>query len=109
MPLRWEMLVNIYDRENKHLALIKDFASAVSVLQVRTHPPSHAEYSKLIHPSSTLQDKTNSVIDTNQEINRLVEELSTCTYSTSAFAAIIEQIQAIVCLLFLLNRTSPSS
>lgn len=72
-----------------------------------THTPlPHSTQSiRLTHPSSTLQDKTNSVIDTNQEINRLVEELSTCTYSPSAFAPIIEQIQAIVSRLIIVNRT----
>lgn len=74
MPLRWEMFVNLYDRENRHLAFVREFASVVSVLQ----------------------DKTNAAIDTSRDVDRLVEELATCTYSTAAFAPIIKQIQAIV-------------
>lgn len=35
MPLRWEQFVNLYDRENRHLAFVREFASVISVLQVR--------------------------------------------------------------------------
>lgn len=34
MPLRWEMFINIYDRDSKHLAFVREFASVVSILQV---------------------------------------------------------------------------
>jgi hypothetical protein len=74
MPLRWEMFVNLYDRENRHLAFVREFASAVTLLQ----------------------DKANAAIDTAQAVDRLVAELATCSYSSTAFSAILAQIQAIV-------------
>jgi len=80
--LKWELFVSVYDtnrysssgdmRENKHIAYVREFASIVSVLQ----------------------DKTNSLIDSYKEINRVVEELAICPFSSEAFSEHIGKIQA---------------
>lgn len=74
MPLRWEQFVSLYDRDTRHISFIREFASVVSVLQ----------------------DKTNSLIKTYQDISRLVEELGTCVYTTDAFSTVLDNVQKIV-------------
>jgi dynein heavy chain 1 len=86
MTLRWDYLVNAYDthhflpsagldgRENRHIAYVREFASVVSIFQ----------------------DKTNSLIDSYKELNRFVEELSTCPYTSEAFSDLIGKIQATI-------------
>ncbi|CED84986.1 dynein heavy chain cytosolic [Phaffia rhodozyma] len=74
MPLRWEMFINIYDRDSKHLGFVREFASVISVLQ----------------------DKTNSLIETHQEITRLVDELSTRPYDSEALSDVLDNIQKII-------------
>ncbi len=46
--------------------------------------------------SRLLQDKTNSLINSYSEINRVVEELSTCPFTSQAFSELIAKIQAAV-------------
>ncbi|KAF9519887.1 hypothetical protein BS47DRAFT_1370608 [Hydnum rufescens UP504] len=84
MSVRWDFFVNAFDthrylpaaglegRENRNLAFVREFAGVVSVFQ----------------------DKTNSLIDSYKEINRVVEELSTCPFTTQAFAELIAKIQS---------------
>jgi len=84
MSVRWDFFVNAFDthrylpaaglegRENRNLAFVREFAGVVSVFQ----------------------DKTNSLIDSYKEINRVVEELSTCPFTSQAFAELIAKIQA---------------
>ncbi|KAG8800414.1 hypothetical protein FRC16_002934 [Serendipita sp. 398] len=86
MSLRWDYFVNAYDthrylpaagldgRENRHISFVREFASVVSILQ----------------------DKTNSLVNSYKEINRVVEDLSTCPYNHDAFAELIGKIQAAV-------------
>jgi len=45
---------------------------------------------------SVLQDKTNTLIDLYKEITRVVEDLSTCPYTTEAFSELIAKIQAAI-------------
>jgi len=45
---------------------------------------------------SVLQDKTNTLIDLYKEINRAVEELGTCPYTSEAFGELIGRVQAAV-------------
>ncbi|KAG9092948.1 hypothetical protein FRC06_011732 [Ceratobasidium sp. 370] len=84
MALRWDYFVNAYDthryhtaagldgRENRHIAYVREFASSVSILQ----------------------DKTNSLIDVYKEITRVVDELTTCPFTTEAFSELIGKVQA---------------
>ncbi|KAF8710762.1 dynein heavy chain, partial [Rhizoctonia solani] len=83
MALRWDFFVNTYDshrfhgtgldgRENKHIVYVREFASAVSILQ----------------------DKTNSLIDVYKDITRHVDDLATCPFTTEAFSELIAKIQA---------------
>ncbi|KAG8716582.1 hypothetical protein FRC09_015536 [Ceratobasidium sp. 395] len=86
MALRWDYFVNAYDthryhtaagldgRENRHIAYVREFASAVSILQ----------------------DKTNSLIDVYKEITRVVDELATCPFTTEAFSELIGKVQAAI-------------
>ncbi|KAF8610057.1 hypothetical protein BDV93DRAFT_517252 [Ceratobasidium sp. AG-I] len=86
MGLRWDFFVNAYDthryhttagldgRENRHIAYVREFASAVSILQ----------------------DKTNSLIDVYKEITRVVDELATCSFTTEAFSELIGKVQAAI-------------
>jgi hypothetical protein len=43
-----------------------------------------------------LQDKTNTLIDLYKEVNRVVEELQTCPFTTEAFSELIGKVQASV-------------
>ncbi|CAE6344478.1 unnamed protein product [Rhizoctonia solani] len=85
MALRWDFFVNAYDshrfhgtgldgRENKHIVYVREFASAVSILQ----------------------DKTNSLIDVYKDITRHVDDLATCSFTTEAFSELIAKIQAAI-------------
>lgn len=86
MNLRWDYFVNAYDthrylphagidnRENRHIAFVREFASVVAVLQ----------------------DKTNSLVNTYKEINRAVEDLSTCPYTYEAFSELLGKVQSAV-------------
>ena len=87
MNLRWDFFVNAYDthrylpaagldgRENRHIAYVREFAGVVSVLQ----------------------DKTNAVIESYKEVNRIVEELATCPYTAEAFTDHLDKVQQAVC------------
>jgi hypothetical protein len=83
MTIRWDYFVNQYDtsryvagdaRDSRHIQFVREFASVVSVLQ----------------------DKTNNVIDLYRDIERAVEELATCPYSSEAFAELLAKIQSAV-------------
>ncbi|CAE6452047.1 unnamed protein product [Rhizoctonia solani] len=85
MALRWDFFVNAYDshrfhstgldgRENKHIVYVREFASAVSMLQ----------------------DKTNSLIDVYKDISRHVDDLATCPFTTEALSELIAKIQAAI-------------
>ncbi|KZT56001.1 hypothetical protein CALCODRAFT_333270 [Calocera cornea HHB12733] len=79
---KWEYYVNTYDTaafgaegtESKHLAYIRNFATGVNLLQ----------------------DKTNNAIELYRNINKEVEELSTCSYSLENFSAHLARIQSII-------------
>ena len=86
MNLRWDFFVNAYDthrylpaagldgRENRHIAYVREFAGVVSVLQ----------------------DKTNAVIESYKDVNRIVEELATCPHTAEAFTEHLDKIQQAV-------------
>lgn len=100
MGIGWEHFVSQYDaarfvssdgRDTRHIQFVREFASVVSVLQVRF---------KVSGPSVPLmawQDKTNSVIDLYKDILRAVDDLATCSYTTDAFTELLSRIQAAVC------------
>lgn len=104
MNIRWDYFVNQYDtaryvstdgaRDNRHIQFVREFASVVSILQVR-HP--HSALQAYLLTSS--QDKTNNVIDLYKDILRSVEELSTCPYTPEAFRELLSKVQAAVCTL----------
>jgi hypothetical protein len=83
MGIRWDYFVNQYDtsryvsadaRDSRHIQFVREFASVVSVLQ----------------------DKTNEVIDLYRDIQRAVEDLATCPYSSEAFGELLAKIQSAV-------------
>src|SRR6267154_2649179 len=101
MNIGWEHFVSQYDaarfvssdgRDTRHIQFVREFASVVSVLQVRD----------LLWPLGlrTLltpqQDKTNNVIDLYKDILRAVEDLATCSYTEDAFTELLSRIQSAV-------------
>src|ERR1700721_278126 len=110
MNIRWDYFVNQYDtaryvsnadgRDNRHIQFVQEFASVVSVLQ--------ACFFSTVRLGNRLtqgfcffffinaQDKTNNVIDMHKDINRAVEDLSTCSYTTEAFSDLITKVQSAV-------------
>ncbi|KAL1952384.1 hypothetical protein VTO73DRAFT_1533 [Trametes versicolor] len=84
MNIRWDYFVNQYDtaryvsgdgvRDNKHIQFVRELASIVSILQ----------------------DKTNNVIDLYKDIQRSVEDLSTCPYTPEAFRDLLSKIQTAI-------------
>lgn len=52
----------------------------------------------MVHSQTVLQDKTNNVIDLYKDIQRSVEDLSTCPYTPEAFRDLLSKIQTAVCL-----------
>ncbi|KAJ8515286.1 hypothetical protein ONZ45_g7260 [Pleurotus djamor] len=82
MNIRWDHFVSPFDaryvatadRDSRHIQFVREFASVVSVLQ----------------------DKTNNVIDLYKDILRAVEDLSTCSYTSEAFAELLTKIQAAI-------------
>ncbi|ORY33069.1 putative motor [Naematelia encephala] len=82
MNIQWDHLVNAYEgnrflpdvndgRESRHFVFVREFASVISLLQ----------------------DKATAVIEITDDISRLVEELSTCAFTSEAFSALLGRIQ----------------
>lgn len=81
--MQWDHLVNAYEghrflpgsvtdsRESRHFLFVREFASVVSLLQ----------------------DKANALIEIHTDINRVVEELAICEYTSDTFSSLLGQIQ----------------
>jgi dynein heavy chain 1 len=103
MNIRWDHFVNQYEssryiatsdgRDNRHIQFVREFASVVSVLQVRWGPIFFIFVLMLTMPH---KDKTNNVIDLYKDILRAVEDLTTCSYTSQAFSELLDKIQAAV-------------
>jgi hypothetical protein len=101
MNLKWEYFVSHYDssrflpspdtKDNRHTQFVKEFASVVSVFQVRLTP----FFCKSLQ-LTTIQDKINNLIDLHDDIQRYVEELSSCPYTSDAISDLLTKIQAVV-------------
>ena len=77
-------------RDTRHIQFVWEFASVVSVLQVR-------DWSLGLRTLLTAQqDKTNNVIDLYKDILRAVEDLATCSYTEEAFTELLSRIQSAV-------------
>ncbi|CAO1623252.1 unnamed protein product [Jaminaea pallidilutea] len=90
MALRWEHFANTYEshramaylpgsgavdpRENKQVAFVRHFASAVSMFQ----------------------DKTTEVIEMHRETVATIEELTTCEYGAAAFSPRLSKVQSTI-------------
>ncbi|CAM0135389.1 unnamed protein product [Umbelopsis sp. WA50703] len=88
--LRWDYFVNTYDthhrplssmsgvpfdaRENRHVSFVREFANIVSVFQ----------------------DKVDSLITYNDDINKAVEEMNTCPYEVDKFEIALGKIQKLI-------------
>lgn len=101
MNIGWEHFVSQYDaarfvssdgRDTRHIQFVREFASVVSVLQVRDLSRSSGLRTLL----TAQQDKTNNVIDLYKDISRAVEDLATCSYTEDAFTELLSRIQAAV-------------
>jgi hypothetical protein len=101
MNIGWEHFVSQYDaarfvssdgRDTRHIQFVREFASVVSVLQVRDLSRSLGLRTLL----TAQQDKTNNVIDLYKDISRAVEDLATCSYTEDAFTELLSRIQAAV-------------
>lgn len=102
MNIGWEHFVSQYDaarfvssdgRDTRHIQFVREFASVVSILQVRGLLWSLCSRTLLI----AQQDKTNNVIDLYKDILRAVEDLATCSYAEEAFTELLSRIQSAVC------------
>ncbi|OWZ39026.1 dynein heavy chain 1, cytosolic [Cryptococcus neoformans Tu259-1] len=83
IKMQWDHLVNAYEghrflpgsvtdsRESRHFLFVREFASVVSLLQ----------------------DKANALIEIHTDINRVVEELAICEYTSDTFSSLLGQIQ----------------
>ncbi|WWC73019.1 uncharacterized protein I206_106984 [Kwoniella pini CBS 10737] len=83
VKMQWDHLVNTYEgqrylpggaadvRENRHFLFVREFASVISLLQ----------------------DKTNALMEISTDINRIVDELSTCEFTSESFSSLLAQIQ----------------
>jgi hypothetical protein len=101
MSIGWEHFVSQYDaarfvssdgRDTRHIQFVREFASVVSVLQVRDSFWSLGLRTLL----TAQQDKTNNVIDLYKDILRAVEDLATCSYTEEAFTELLSRIQSAV-------------
>jgi len=101
MNIGWEHFVSQYDaarfvssdgRDTRHIQFVREFASVVSVLQVRSLSWSLGLRTLL----TAQQDKTNNVIDLYKDISRAVEDLATCSYTEEAFTELLSRIQSAV-------------
>jgi hypothetical protein len=101
MNIGWEHFVSQYDaarfvssdgRDTRHIQFVREFASVVSVLQVRDLLWSLGLRTLL----TAQQDKTNNVIDLYKDILRAVEDLATCSYTEEAFTELLSRIQSAV-------------
>jgi hypothetical protein len=101
MNIGWEHFVSQYDaarfvssdgRDTRHIQFVREFASVVSVLQVRDLLLSLGLRTLL----TAQQDKTNNVIDLYKDILRAAEDLATCSYTEEAFSELLSRIQSAV-------------
>ena len=81
MNYRWDHFVNTFvntasleGREGRQSVFVREFASAATVFQ----------------------DRCNALIESTGQIQVLVDQLATCTYTQEAFTALLEQVQKIV-------------
>lgn len=90
MNYRWEHFTSfitssaVDGREGRHGMFVREFASAVS----------------------TFQDRCDSLIEMYRNIQEAIDSLSSCAYTTDAFAAILSRIQASVRLPFAILSSS---
>lgn len=83
MNVRWEHFVNSFDTRSqmpygnleghggKHGLYVREFASVVSIFQ----------------------DRTDTLIDMHTEITKIIDELATCPYTSTAFAERLASVQ----------------
>ena len=84
--MQWDHLVNAYEghrylpgantegRESRHFVFVREFASVVSLLQ----------------------DKATALIEISDSVDRTVEELGQCPFTSDDFSALLNKIQKIV-------------
>jgi len=90
MNYRWDHFVNTFitttsleGREGRHGLFVREFASVVSVFQ----------------------DRTDALIEMSTELNQVVDDLSTCSYTSEAFSSLLSKIQNTVSGDLLLSST----
>lgn len=78
VPLRWESFVNVFDvanrNESKHVKFVKDFATAITLLQT----------------------KTSTLATINAAVNNALKDLDSCPYDAEAFRNDIDSVQRAV-------------
>lgn len=85
MSIKWEHFVNSFDSR---------FLPSSGGLDTTSRKPAHTEFVRQFAQSvSTLSERTDSLIDTYDEITRTIDQLATCAYTHEAFAALLAEVQ----------------
>jgi dynein heavy chain 1, cytosolic len=94
VPLKWESFVLSYDLQIKHIQTASGRAgAALAGRGENRHIQFVREFGAAV---SMLQDKTTALISINEEVNKAIAELRSCSYDSESFASQLDIIQTSV-------------
>ena len=106
VPLKWESFIHSYDLQMRQGPLLTNGASDRSAPFTRGESK-HVQFVREFAAAVlTLQNKTAALVDSNDAVQRAIEELRTCPYDRSTLSKRLDSIQTAVDQLNLENYTN---
>lgn len=97
MSLRWEFFVNAFDTRQQVAALLPAVAATASSVDLAMREGRHGAYVReLASAISLFQDRTDSLLDMYAEVTKVIDNLSTCSYTSQAFEALLSKVQKVI-------------
>lgn len=94
MSLRWEFFVNTFDTRQQVAALLPAPSPNLATNDFTIREGRHGAFVReLASAVSMFQDRTDSLLDMYSDILKVVDGLSTCTYSRQAFESLLSKVQ----------------
>ena len=91
--LRWESFVHSYDLHVKHTPLLAGGSNVRSASKNRAESKHIQFVREFAATASTLQNKTATLLEIHDAVQRVLDELKTCAYDQTAFSTRIGAIQ----------------
>ncbi|KAL9099332.1 MAG: hypothetical protein Q9187_009512, partial [Circinaria calcarea] len=106
VPLKWESFIHSYDLQMRQGPLLTNGASDRSAPFTRSESK-HVQFVREFAAAVlTLQNKTAALVESNDAVQRAIEELRTCPYDKSTLRKRLDSIQTAVDQLNLENYTN---